>query len=251
MNTNLETYKPGEWFEAKSRDDMAAFFASRLPAIREASRTHGYAIGVHGSMRRDLDLIAAPWSDGAADKDVLAHAIAEAACGMSHQGAYEWETKPLGRMATSIPCCWPSWHGEAGAGHIDLSVAPSVPSKRNVVLAPITHTIDSSTCNDAVYRFGESVGYFDMDNAEADALCKAKSAETGDLYDWHRFAGAVRIKVLRRNRVLDDGKWYWVQYEGLGKTYEAPALYKADAQAFYSHEFSGITAREVLVLKEA
>lgn len=110
---------------------------------------------------------------------------------------------------------------------------------------------DTTKCNDAVYRFGESVGFYDMTSAEAEEFCKTKSAETGDLYDWHRFAGAASIKVLRRNRELTDGKWYWVQYEGLGKTYEAPAIYREDAKAFYSVEFSGITAREVLVLKEA
>jgi len=48
----------------------------------------------------------------------------------------------------------------------------------------------------------------------------------------------------------DDGKWYWVRYEGLGKTYEAPALYRESAKAFYSVEFSGIPARQVEVLCE-
>ena len=110
---------------------------------------------------------------------------------------------------------------------------------------------DSSKCNDAVYRFGESVGYFDMTSAQAEEFCKAKSEETGDLYDWHRFAGAASVKVLRRNRELDDSKWYWVQYEGLGHTYEAPAMYRAEAKAFYSVEFSGIPANQALVLKEA
>lgn len=123
--SDLENYKPGEWFEAESHEVLTAFYSSRLPAIRDAAKEHGYAIGVHGSMRRDLDLIATPWRDGASDKDALAHAIADAACGISRQGLYDWETKPLGRMATSIPCCWTSWHNEPGAGHIDLSVTPS------------------------------------------------------------------------------------------------------------------------------
>ena len=48
----------------------------------------------------------------------------------------------------------------------------------------------------------------------------------------------------------DDGKWYWVRYEGLGRTYEAPALYRESAKAFYSVEFSGIPARQVEVLCE-
>jgi len=124
MTNDLLNYTPGEWFQAQSRDELQAFFTSRLPAIREAARDQGYAIGVHGSMRRDLDLIATPWRDGAADVDMLAHAIAMAACGISRDGNYDWEAKPMGRIATSIPCCWATWHNEPGTGHIDLSVTP-------------------------------------------------------------------------------------------------------------------------------
>ena len=50
---------------------------------------------------------------------------------------------------------------------------------------------------------------------------------------------------------LVHGKWYWVRYEGLGRTYEAPAMYRDDAKAFYSVEFSGIPTRQVVVLREA
>ena len=48
-----------------------------------------------------------------------------------------------------------------------------------------------------------------------------------------------------------DGNWYWVKYEGLGKTYTAPAMYRADAKAFYSVEFSGIPEKEVVMLRKA
>lgn len=51
-----------------------------------------------------------------------------------------------------------------------------------------------------------------------------------------------------QREAFEDGRWYWVRYEGLGQTYEAPALYRDDAQAFYSYEFSGVPAREVIVL---
>lgn len=126
MTNDLTNYRPGEWFQAKSRDELQAFFLSRLPAIREAAQNEGYAIGVHGSLRRDLDLIAAPWRDGAADVDMLAHAVAMAACGITRDGNYEWEAKPMGRIATSIPCCWATWHNEPGTGHIDMSVTPAI-----------------------------------------------------------------------------------------------------------------------------
>lgn len=124
-------YRPGHWFEPKSIDEMQAFFTSRVPAIREAAREYGYAIGLHGSMRRDLDLIAVPWRDGAADKDNLAHAISMAACGLAREGRkYQWEAKPAGRIATSLPLCWtdhdnPEFGDVPGMGHIDLSVMPA------------------------------------------------------------------------------------------------------------------------------
>lgn len=120
-------YTPGDWFQAATVDDLERFFVSRLPAIREAAQAHGYAIGLHGSCRRDLDLIAVPWRDGSSDADTLAHAIAQAACGLSRAGAYDWESKPASRIAASIPICWPGWHGQDGAGHIDLSVMPQAP----------------------------------------------------------------------------------------------------------------------------
>jgi len=115
-------YVPGTWFKSQSVDQTQAFYLSRLPAIREAAREHGYAIGVHGSTRRDFDLIAMQWREGASDKDTLAHAIAMAACGIDRQGAYEWEEKGAGRVACSIPICWTPHPSEVGAGHIDLSL---------------------------------------------------------------------------------------------------------------------------------
>lgn len=45
--------------------------------IRVAAREVGYAIGVHGSQERDLDLIAAPWTDDAIPAlDLLKHIAA-------------------------------------------------------------------------------------------------------------------------------------------------------------------------------
>jgi len=119
-----DTYTPGQWFHAETVDELQAFYLARLPAIRQAAHAHGYAIGLHGSTRRDLDLIAAPWRDGASDADTLAHAVAQAACGITRAVAYYWERKPAGRLATSIPICWTAWHDQPGAGHIDLSVVP-------------------------------------------------------------------------------------------------------------------------------
>jgi hypothetical protein len=119
---------PFEWVDVNSIDEMEAFYRSCLDAIRVAARACGYAIGVHGSLRRDLDLIAAPWADGHADADTLARAVHRAACGLE-QTDYKWEKKPCGRIAASFPVCWTAdcmGYDTPNLGHIDLSVMPSV-----------------------------------------------------------------------------------------------------------------------------
>lgn len=121
----LDDYQPAGWFAVNNVDEMEAFYRSRLPAIKEAAKTLGYAIAVHGSMRRDFDLIATPWIGTPADRNELALAIQKAACGLT-QTAYSWEQKPHGRMAASFPICWCEWHDMVSAGHVDLSVVSAL-----------------------------------------------------------------------------------------------------------------------------
>lgn len=119
---DIADYKPGTWFKCHTVDEMQAFYMSRLPAIREAAKLCGYAIGLHGSTRRDLDLIAMPWSGNWANHNDLAIAVQTAACGFA-MTKYQWETKHNLRIATCFPICWTEWNGMISAGHIDLSVA--------------------------------------------------------------------------------------------------------------------------------
>lgn len=43
-----------------------------IDRIREIAKSLGWAIGVHGSLRRDIDLIAVPWVEGACcDNDLV------------------------------------------------------------------------------------------------------------------------------------------------------------------------------------
>lgn len=117
------------WPKVYSLDQMQAFFRSRLPAIRKAADELDYAIAVHGSERRDFDLMAMQWRDAPGTIEELAHAIAKAACGITRSGKYTWTVKPMGRKAVSIPICWPEWgdHSTPGLGHIDLSVIDPYP----------------------------------------------------------------------------------------------------------------------------
>lgn len=170
-------YTPGRWFDARTLDEMQAFYLSRLPAIREAAQEHGYAIGLHGSQRRDFDLMAMQWRDDASDKDTLAHAIAVAACGITSDGAFQWERKPSGRFAVSLPICWtddsnPDFD-RPSVGHIDLSIIDFDTPAPEQEVAPTTDEVYLSVSYKGVTTayyifeaatkadlFGEAVAHF-------------------------------------------------------------------------------------------
>jgi len=94
---------------AEFRPAIRAMCERLLPCIREAAQAAGYAIGVHGSMERDLDLIAAPWADNAADVHDLIDAIRVAVAaeiGSCYRAARDatdaFGIKPHGRMAFTL-----------------------------------------------------------------------------------------------------------------------------------------------------
>jgi hypothetical protein len=113
------------WHDCRSPDEMEAFYRSIIEPMREAARPLGYALTVHGTLRRDLDVVAVPWIDGATDSpDALAATIQMAAIGIRN-ARYNWEQKPGRRVATCFPVCWAEWDGSheiLSLGHVDLSV---------------------------------------------------------------------------------------------------------------------------------
>lgn len=119
-----------ETFEAhtdlQNQCHRSAVYQTLLPKIREVARAAGYAIGVHGSMVRDFDLIAVPWSDSAVSGEELAYQIAVVSGGVIPKqfafGNPENQNpgkKPHGRLAWTILLS----EGENPL-FIDLSVTP-------------------------------------------------------------------------------------------------------------------------------
>lgn len=91
-------------------------YCSILQTLREVARGHGYAIAIHGSMLRDLDLVAVPWTEEASEASVLAESIRASVDGLESRGCPE--RKAHGRLVWSfsiMPCHF-----------IDLSVMPRV-----------------------------------------------------------------------------------------------------------------------------
>lgn len=104
---------------------LVCIYAQLLPRIREAAKALGYAIAIHGTMARDLDLLAVPWTDGAADPSRLVEAVREAVGGyvigdVENRGVITDEPtrQPHGRLSWNI--CW------GGRPFIDLSVMPRI-----------------------------------------------------------------------------------------------------------------------------
>lgn len=112
--------------QQKVKDHTRELLASQKPAItyllyypamRDVARQHGYALTIHGSLNRDCDLVAVPWTEDACDAETLVAAIcAEVALIDTLRGASD---KPHGRR------CW-TLQGVAGLPHgwVDLSVMP-------------------------------------------------------------------------------------------------------------------------------
>lgn len=104
------------------------YYAVLYQELRAEAYLHGYALALHGSLQKDLDVVAIPWVAGAASEETLVKALCEKASGCIIPGGQfrdgQWHTvtdpgwKPHGRKAYTILLM-----GHDG-GYVDLSVMP-------------------------------------------------------------------------------------------------------------------------------
>lgn len=89
-----------------------------LPRIRNIAREAGYAVGVHGSGERDLDIIAVPWIQEAEIPASLIQRLVVGIDGFIIEGdpARNPTKKPHGRLGWSIHI--------GNRLYIDVSVMP-------------------------------------------------------------------------------------------------------------------------------
>jgi hypothetical protein len=94
--------------------------------MREAAKANGYALAVHGSLARDIDIIAAPWTEEAVAPDVLMEALRAACEGYlpADDSTNEYDhtkrnpaPKPYRRLAFKLYPC-------DGGTYFDVSVLP-------------------------------------------------------------------------------------------------------------------------------
>jgi hypothetical protein len=114
----------------KRRDERAElcaeFYKALISALRYVAERCGYALAVHGSLKRDIDLIACPWRDSAIPAENLIEHLKKATeviigtartC-LADEGKQP-EKKPCGRLAWSFYLTY-----DDKGPYLDISVMP-------------------------------------------------------------------------------------------------------------------------------
>jgi hypothetical protein len=120
---------PRDVFAEAHARTLLAYLLDRL---RATARTHGYALGLHGSCARDVDLIAAPWTADAVDARTLIKALCDdieltldrKAWWLAEDSGspyYSPQVRAHGRLAWSI-------YVTGCRSYLDVSVMPRVSS---------------------------------------------------------------------------------------------------------------------------
>lgn len=123
MSDYFEARKDCPAIRLATRAFAEALLDEMLPDLQLAARGCGYALAVHGSKARDIDLIAVPWTTHCDTPELLVQRLCGALAAKVGRAlpcaADDWTEKPHGRRAITIilPGMCPE---------IDLSVMPRV-----------------------------------------------------------------------------------------------------------------------------
>jgi hypothetical protein len=107
----------------------AAAYCAIYPRLLQIAQDHGYALTVHGSVHRDLDLVAIPWVEEASEPLELITAMKEITRTVTHHPDTDHLSpdcaptiKPHGRVAYSLHVTDRGMYG----GYFDISVMPKI-----------------------------------------------------------------------------------------------------------------------------
>jgi hypothetical protein len=113
-------------------------FDRLITPLRATARAHGYALAVHGSLARDIDLIAVPWRPDVSQPADVAEAIRATAADITGHLAYIRNDPTADPRDFTKRNPEPKFHGRLGwsiyvksdrrggySTYIDLSVMPS------------------------------------------------------------------------------------------------------------------------------
>lgn len=125
-----------DWTHIREKHELESAYRKILPGLSKIANQCGYALAVHGSMQRDLDLVAVPWVKKAMKAESLVIMLQEHIFGYSYTRAF-WkkdahsDPKPHGRKAYTIHLAnlsdefkGTSFGSQQRHAWIDLSISP-------------------------------------------------------------------------------------------------------------------------------
>lgn len=100
--------------------NYAPMYVALYPELAKLTREHGYALAVHGSLGRDMDLVCIPWVEMPSEPDAVVTAITN-----------KFAIRAVGGPPTMKSHGREAWTISIGFGEcfIDLSFMPRVPPK--------------------------------------------------------------------------------------------------------------------------
>lgn len=105
-------------------------YKALIGPLREKAKELGYALAVHGTLKRDIDIVAVPWTDSAVSAAELARALFLVTREVNGMAWLSW-SPAKGREFTLAGCPGVKPHGRLvwvfnlhGGPYIDLSVMP-------------------------------------------------------------------------------------------------------------------------------
>ena len=112
----------------RRRSARRAFvYAMCIDGLTEIAHAHGYALALHGSMTRDLDIVCVPWAEDVKPAEEM---LAEMALQFSWVGGGE-EGSGVVQGPTEKPHGRRAWSIVLGSGaYFDVSVTPMAAKER-------------------------------------------------------------------------------------------------------------------------
>lgn len=116
----------------KSREHVttngrAVFFASMWEDLKNSAHGNGWALGLHGSLANDMDIMAMPWTDDAKPIEEMIDGLCELFTQSDEMKQFYKERgygdKPHGRKVYTLSI-WADFY-------LDISVIPSPPTTKD------------------------------------------------------------------------------------------------------------------------
>jgi hypothetical protein len=105
----------------------AAAYCALYPMLHNIAKENGYALAVHGTLHRDMDLVAIPWIEEACEPEHLIKLFKEATATVIHHEDsddliehYGLTQKPHGRQSFSLHLTNSGMY----RGYLDISIMP-------------------------------------------------------------------------------------------------------------------------------